>query len=237
MRCYRCGAEGHQAAECMSRMPEGHRRERQQGRRKIPCNRCEAFGHEAPGCHSTLRNQQTSRSGPTGGKPSRPLLRVGCDVRVRKELPQARLTEDDDLLEFKSGEKITVLNGTCMGAEMTEGMPVVTGKAGDRCVEVLRDTGCNGVKFRKDLVSQKELTENEGYMMTVDRTLKKAPMARIKADTPYFVGKWMFCVYGSQCLTWSSKIYEEPGTQMILTLIGELLQLLLQGRNLSKKEI
>ena len=58
---------------------------------------------------------------------------------------------------------------------------------GDKCVEVLRDTGYNGVIIRRDLVSQKELTENKGYMMTVDRTLKKAPMTRIKVDTPYFV--------------------------------------------------
>ena len=56
-------------------------------------------------------------------------------------------------------------------------------------VAVLRDTGCNGVIIRRDLVSQKEPTENEGYMMTVDRTLKKAPKARIKVDTPYFVGE------------------------------------------------
>ena len=40
--------------------------------------------------------------------------------------------KDDDLLELKSGEKIKVLNGACMSAEMMEGMPVVTGKVGDR---------------------------------------------------------------------------------------------------------
>ena len=33
MRCYCCGGERHRATECMSRMPEGHRREGQQGRR------------------------------------------------------------------------------------------------------------------------------------------------------------------------------------------------------------
>ena len=98
------------------------------------------------------------------------------------------LMEDDDLLELMSREKIKVLNGACMGAEMTEGMPVVTGKVGDKCVEVLRDTGCNGVIIKRDLFSQKKLTENEGYVMTVVRTLKKAPMARIKVDTPYFLG-------------------------------------------------
>ena len=42
--------------------------------------------------------------------------------------------EEDDLLELKSGEKIKVLNEPSMGAEMTEGMPVVIGKVGDKCV-------------------------------------------------------------------------------------------------------
>ena len=86
VRCHRCGGEGHRAAECVSRMPEGHRRDAQQGRR-IPCYRCGAFGHEARDCRFTLRNQQTSRSLPTGGKPLKPLQRVGCAVRVKKELP------------------------------------------------------------------------------------------------------------------------------------------------------
>ena len=191
VRCYHCGGEGHRAAECVSTMPEGHRRDGQQGRR-ILCNRCGAFGHEARGCRSTLRNQQISRSGPAGGKVSGPQLGVGCAVHVKKELPQAKLMKDDELLELKSGKKIKVLNGACMDAEMTEGMegmPVVTGKVGDQCIKVLRDTGCNGVIIRRDFVSQEELTEHEGYMMTVDRTLKKAAMARIKVDTPYFVGE------------------------------------------------
>ena len=98
MRCYRCGSKG----------PEGDSRDGQE-KRRIPCYRCGAFKHKARDCRSTLRNQQTSRSGPTGGKPSGPRQGMGCAVRVRKILPQARLMEDDDLLEQKSAEKIKVL--------------------------------------------------------------------------------------------------------------------------------
>ena len=133
-------------------MPEGHRRDGQQ-RKRIPCYRRGAFGREIRDCRCTLRNQQTSRFGPFEGKPSAPIQRVEYDVRVRKELLQARLKENDDLLKLKSGEKIKVLNGACMSAEMTEGMPVVTGKMGDKCVQFLRDTGCNGIIIRRYLVS------------------------------------------------------------------------------------
>ena len=42
VRCYRCGGEVHRAAECVSRMLGGHRRDGQQGRR-ISCYRCLSF--------------------------------------------------------------------------------------------------------------------------------------------------------------------------------------------------
>ena len=84
--CYCCGSKGHRAAESVSRMPEGHRRDGQQGR-KIFCNRCEAFRRETRNYRFTLRNQQTSRSRLAGSKPSGPTQRVRCAVRVRKELP------------------------------------------------------------------------------------------------------------------------------------------------------
>ena len=45
VRCSCCGGERHRTAECVSRLPEGHRRDGQQGRRLF-CNRCGAFGHE-----------------------------------------------------------------------------------------------------------------------------------------------------------------------------------------------
>ena len=108
-------------------------------------------------------------------------------------------------------------------------MPVVTGKVGDRCVEVLRDTGCKGVIIRRDLVSQKELTANEGYRMTVDRTIKKAPMARMKVNTPYFVGEVdALCLREPlfDLIMGNIRGARNPN-QMILIQNGELLQLLL----------
>ena len=41
-------------------------------------------------------------------------------MRVRKELPRAKLMEDDDLLQAKSGGKINVLSGACMDVEMKD---------------------------------------------------------------------------------------------------------------------
>ena len=67
---------------------------------------------------------------------------------------------------------------------------LVNGKVGERCVEVLRDTGCAGVIIKQDLVNQEELTGEKGYVTTFDKTLLiRAPIAKIQVDTPYNVGE------------------------------------------------
>ena len=55
-------------------------------------------------------------------------------------------------------------------------------------MEVLRDTGCNGVIIRRELVDETDFTGEMGHIMTVDRTLKRTPMAKVEVDTPFYVG-------------------------------------------------
>ena len=98
-------------------------------------------------------------------------------------------TADGELetLELKSGEKIKVLNGACM-SEIKDNLPVLSGKVGGKKLEVLRDTGCSGVIIRKELVDETDFTGEMGHIMTVDRTIKRAPMDKVEVDTPFFVG-------------------------------------------------
>ena len=92
------------------------------------------------------------------------------------------------MLELKSGEKIKVLNGACMEAEIKDNLPVLSGKVGGRLVKVLRDSGCSGVIVKRDLVDEADFTGEVGHMLTVDRTIKRAPIARIEVDTPFYNG-------------------------------------------------
>ena len=92
-----------------------------------------------------------------------------------------------ETLELKSGEKIKVLNGACM-AEIKDNLPVLSGKVGGKKVEVLRDTGCSGVIIRRELVDEADFTGEMGHIMTVDRTIKRAPMAKVEVDTLFYVG-------------------------------------------------
>ena len=92
-----------------------------------------------------------------------------------------------EMQELKSGEKIKMLNGACM-AEIKDNLPVLSGKVGGKKVEVLRDSGCSGVIFRRELVDETGFTGEMGHIVTVDRTLKRAPMAKVEVDTPIYVG-------------------------------------------------
>ena len=90
-------------------------------------------------------------------------------------------------MELKSGEKIKVLrNGACLSNENKKCMPLATEKVGENVVEVLRDIGCNGVIVTRELVKEDDFTGSMGYVMAIDRTLKEAPIAEIKVDTPYY---------------------------------------------------
>ena len=92
-------------------------------------------------------------------------------------------------MELKSGEKIKVVcNGACLSNENRKCVPLATGKVGKNEVEVLCDTGCNGVFVRRELVKEDDFTGSMGYVMAIDRTLNEAPIAEIKVDTPYYTG-------------------------------------------------
>ena len=92
-----------------------------------------------------------------------------------------------ETLELKSGEKTKVLNGACL-AEIKDNFPVLSGKVRGKKVEVLRDTGCSGVIITRELVDETDFTGEMGHIMTVESTIKRAPMAEVEVDTPFYVG-------------------------------------------------
>ena len=55
-----------------------------------------------------------------------------------------------------------------MEAEIKDNFPVMCGKIENKNVEVLRDSGCNGVIVKRKLVDEVDFIGKVGYMMTVD---------------------------------------------------------------------
>ena len=93
-----------------------------------------------------------------------------------------------ETLEVKSREKIKVLDGACIEADIKNNLPVLSGKVGGRKEEVFRDTECIGVIIGRELVDEADFTGEMGHIMTVNCTIKRAPMARVEVDTLFYVG-------------------------------------------------
>ena len=61
-------------------------------------------------------------------------------------------------------------------------LPVLLGCVLNRQVTVLRDTGCSGAVVKAQFV------EKEEYLMMMNKTIRKARLARILVDTPFYKG-------------------------------------------------
>ena len=113
--------------------------------------------------------------------------RVGCAMQVPRRSDEKKAGLGMEMPELKRGENIKVLNGECM-AEIKDNLPVLSGKVKGKKVEVLRDTGCSGAIARRELLDETDFTGEMGHIMTVDCTIKRAPMAKVEVDTPFYVG-------------------------------------------------
>ena len=188
LKCFISNRVGHRGIYCRVK-PEGGRNEyNQPARHAVTCYQCGEIGHKWRFCRNNPRPQAAPRGGgSTPRSPSQP-YRVGCTAQVGRLSDDAK-AKHEEYLELKSGEKIKIVrNGACMSNENKNCMPLATGKVGENEVEVLRDTGCNGVIVRTELVKKDDFTGSMGYMMAVDRTLKEAPITEIEVDTPYYTG-------------------------------------------------
>ena len=186
LKCFVCNRVGHRAIDCRVK-PEGGRNEyNRPARHAVRCYQCGEIGHEKRFCRNNPRPQTAPRGGSNTSRSPSQLYRVGCTAQVGILFNDAK-AKDEEYLELKSGEKIKVVrNGACLSNENKNCMPLVTGKVGENEVEVLRDTGCNGVIVRRELVMKDDFTGSMGYVMAIDRTLKEAPITEIKVYTPYY---------------------------------------------------
>jgi len=67
-------------------------------------------------------------------------------------------------------------------------MPVADGLLENKPVQALRDTGCSAVIVRRSLVSETKLTGQEARCVLIDGTIRRAPVAQVFIDKPYFTG-------------------------------------------------
>ena len=179
-------------------------------------------------CRSAPRLQAVPRGGGNTSRPNSQLYRVGCAAQFGRLLDDAK-AKDEEYLELKSGEKIKVVrNGACLSNENEKCMPLATVKVGENVVEVLRDIGCNGVIVRREF-NEDNFTGSKGYVMAIDRTLKEAPIVKIKVDTPYYTE-----VTQAIYLTWSLETFLGHGMRMMLLPVWRHVPLRSRGLKLGR---
>ena len=176
MHCYKCNARGHKSVNC----PNAARKCFMCGRQRHEARNCRSNGVR-PGGQSKVVNSVPQNQVSAGCIVQSPLL------KATKEKIQSCI--QDDQLVLACGKTVPLLSSACVQPLSTARakMPVLKGRVGGKTVDVLRDTGCSGVVVKKDLVSEDQYTGESSSMLLIDNTVRKVPIAKISADTPYFL--------------------------------------------------
>ncbi|GFS23681.1 reverse transcriptase [Elysia marginata] len=99
----------------------------------------------------------------------------------------------DGMLELASGKSVPVMMNCAAlsDQEKTKSLrlPILTGEIGGREVDVMRDTGCEGVVVRRQLVDAGHLTGECCLLLRIDNTALLAERAVINLRTPFLIGE------------------------------------------------
>ena len=177
LHCFKCNTRGHKAVNCPT-----------MAKKSFLCGK---QGHEA-------RNWRSGGNRSEGqGKDGNPVQRGQVSASCLVQSPEVKPTDEevkscikDDKLLLACGKKIPLLSSACV--EPLTGVRsqmLVKGRVGEKCVDVLRDTGCSGIVVKRDLVSEDQFTGDFHVMLLIDNTARKVPIAKIDINTPYLKGQ------------------------------------------------
>ena len=179
LRCFKCSETGHKAIDCPKKRKDGT---------EIKCFTCQGPHHQRF-CKSRSKND--TRAGVAKLNSLDDQDSCGC-ARLHELEGQAAPREELDVLSLQDGSKLKVVRSggsfSDEGERKKDQMPVYDGMVGENHVQVLRDTGCNGVIVKSKFVEDGQFTGKLGYMLRVDNTVIEARKARINIDTPFLKG-------------------------------------------------
>ena len=119
LRCFACDGRCHRAVDCPNRASTSRNELNSRFRRSYRY-KCGSSGHDSKDCWNSSPRTQPSqqRSGGQGTcGPSTQKRHIACAMLVSWRTEEKEAEKEIDTLELKTGEKIKVLNGTCMVAE------------------------------------------------------------------------------------------------------------------------
>ena len=134
-----------------------------------------------------LNNSQVTSSKRAGSAAMRVMETQGSasgeDAGKADTRYDVRTEVQDGLLQLASGKRVPAMIdcGACggKGSARELNLPIVKGLVGDKTVDVLRDTGCEGVVVRRGLVDDDQLTGKCCLIVRIDNTVLLAEKARI----------------------------------------------------------
>ncbi|KAJ8036669.1 Protein NYNRIN [Holothuria leucospilota] len=102
--------------------------------------------------------------------------------------------EDRNYTQMEDGNCMKEVGKKCLrsaacGTARRDRLPRVKGKVGDKEVEVLWDTGCDGIVVKTALVKEEQFTGQVTECSLLDNTRRYFRMAHIDIDTPYLSGR------------------------------------------------
>ncbi|GFO14924.1 gypsy retrotransposon integrase-like protein 1 [Plakobranchus ocellatus] len=159
------------------------------------CFKCKKTGHIARYC--TAVDSTTKKAG--AGVVVNTTEVNTAEVRKPAESPTMEVTDDlqseveSGMLKLASGKSIPVMTNCAALRDLEKsrslGLPVLKGEIGGREVDVMRDTGCEGVVVRKQLVDASQVTGECCLLLRIDNTALLAEKAVISLRTPFLSGE------------------------------------------------
>ncbi|RUS83508.1 hypothetical protein EGW08_008758 [Elysia chlorotica] len=158
--CFKCNETGHRAADCKTNIDVSS---------DVRCFKCRKVGHKAEACPmKPLSTRAASVVVVAASENCSREVSVSPDCDIRAEVC-------DGKLQLASGKSVPVVTncGVCGDIRPIDELrlPIMRGFVGDKPVEVLRDTGCDGVVVRRDLVSDDQLTGRTCLIAQIDNTM------------------------------------------------------------------
>ena len=185
--CHICRKPGHTTQHCKNKATQGR-----------GCYHCGELTHMRKDCPKLrMNNSQVTSSKRAGSAAMRVMETQGSasgeDAGKADNRYDVRTEVQDGLLQVASGKRVSAMIdcGACggNGSASQLNLPVVKGLVGDKTVDVLRDTGCEGVVVRRGLVNDDQLTGKCCLVVRIDNTVLLAEKARIQVKTPYLSGE------------------------------------------------
>ena len=185
--CHICRKPGHTTQNCRNKTTHGR-----------GCYHCGELTHMRKDCPKLrMNNSQVTSSKRAGSAAMRVMETQGSasgeDAGKADTRYDVRTEVQDGLLQLASGKRVPSMTdcGACGGKGSVRelNLLIVKSLVGDKTVDVLRDTGCEGVLVRRRLVDDDQLTGKCCLIVRIDNTVLLAEKARIQVKTPYLSGE------------------------------------------------